>query len=578
MKEKHTFFNESCFITPNCSEGVSQHSIASKTVKEIVNEGLLHDGLFEINATSNMQFVWPFDKDKLRDCAASTSSISYHCKNMLSESDQTESATVYHCSNNTMFYLLVKMEGDRSKGPTYQGFCDGIKNCANGIDEQNCPNMFYCKSDHQPVPMDKTCDTIPDCSDSSDECNNCTMSSYFASTAQLIGSLPVLIMVILLAVTITPLNLYAVYFHQRRSSENIAVRIDRILCLSLAGCDLLMGAYLLLITIKHFQYSGSYCSHDDNWRSSAGCKIAGALHFASPHGALQVTLLTSVCRSYTCKNSLTGKKISFNVFLGSFLFLALLNIAMTTLPFAASIWPSGLTDMFVHEFYFPGNPIIQRGKKAELAQIASLYLRKEVEATEQYSVKKLLTVLQNMTSAKDLFSYDRIITIGYYGGSAMCNPDIFSNEDSIFYFKLVYSIETTISSVVISISYVLIWKEYLTTIKAVKSKNDQSQNESQEEKTFFLTMKVAILVGSQLLCWLPVNVAIIASFFGVNIPPIINDILIGIVLPANSLINPIIHTDILNTFLSSVMEKIRSFDLGFLKRNTENATVASEGH
>ena len=224
MKRKHTFFNESCFITPNCSEGVSQHSIASKTVKEIVNEGLLHDGFFEINATSNMQFVWPFDKDKLRDCAASTSSISYHCKNMLSESDQTESASVYHCSNNTMFYLLVKMEEDRGKSPTYQGFCDGIKNCANGIDEQNCPNMFYCKSDHQPVPMDKTCDTIPDCSDSSDECYNCTMSSYFASTSQLIGSLPVLIMVIFLAVTITPLNLYAVYFHQRRSSENTVVR------------------------------------------------------------------------------------------------------------------------------------------------------------------------------------------------------------------------------------------------------------------------------------------------------------------------------------------------------------------
>ena len=571
MGTKLTFFNESCFIKPNCSKGIPQDSIASKTVKEIVNEGLLHDGFLEINATSVMPFAWPFDKDKLRDCAASSSSLSYHCKNMLS--DKAEFVTVYNCSKTTTFYPMVKVEEDRSKGPTYQGFCDGIKNCANGIDEQNCPNMFYCKSDHQPVPMDKTCDTIPDCSDSSDECYNCTMSSYFASTSQLIGSLPVLIIVIFLAVTTTPLNLYAVYFHQRRSAENTAVRIDKILCLSLAVCDLLMGAYLLLITIKHFQYSGSYCSHDDDWRSSAGCKIAGALHFASPHGALQVTLLTSVCRSYTCKNSLTGKKISFKVFLGSFLFLALLNIAMTTLPFAASIWPSGLTDMFVHEFYFPGNPIIQRGKKAELAQIASLYLRQEVEATEKYSVKKLLTVLQNMTSAKDLFSYDQIITIGYYGGSAMCNPDIFSNEDSIFYFKLIYSIETTISSVVISISYVLIWKEYLTTIKAVK--NDQGQNESQEEKTFFLTMKVAILVGSQLLCWLPVNVAIIASFFGVNIPPIINDILIGIVLPANSLINPIIHTDILNSFLSSAMEKIRGFDLGCHKRNTANVGIAS---
>ncbi|KAL5251095.1 hypothetical protein ACHWQZ_G016720 [Mnemiopsis leidyi] len=549
MKLPFTFFKESCFTKPNCSKDVSQETIVSSTVKNIIDEGLLLQ-----NDTLNMPLDSSFDREKLRHCAASSSSLSFHCKNMLTS--QPEDVAAYNCSDLTIFYPLVRIYRNKSRLPIYQGFCDGVKNCANGIDEQNCPNTFYCKSDNQPVPMNKTCDTVPDCFDSSDECYNCTMSSYFASSTQLIGSRPVLIIVLLLAASITPLNLYAVYFHQRRPPKNTPVKIDKILCLSLAVSDLLMGVYLLLITIKHFQFSGSYCNHDYDWRSSAGCKIAGALHFAAPHGALQITLLTSVFRSYTCRNSMEGNTISFKAFLGCFFSLALVNFAMTAVPFAASIWPSALTDMFVHEFYFPGNPIIQRGKKADLAQIVSLYLRRDIEITEQYSVKELLTVLQNMTSSKQLFSYEKIITIGYYGGSSMCNPDIFSDENSIFYFKLIYSIETTISSVGISISYVMIWKEYFTSLKAVK--NNLNQDGRQDDKTFFLTMKVVILVGSQLFCWIPVNVAIIVSFFGFNISPIINDIMIGIIIPVNSLINPVIHTDILNKFVSCATKKSES--------------------
>ena len=62
---------------------------------------------------------------------------------------------------------------------------------------------------------------------------------------------------------------------------------------------------------------------------------------------------------------------------------------------------------------------------------------------------------------------------------------------------------------------------------------------------FFLSFKVAFLVASQFICWLPVNTAIIVSFCDITIPHWVPDILITAIIPINSVINPILHTKLL---------------------------------
>ena len=545
------FHGEDCFVKPDCSGSNITNTSRYDIVREIVKQKLLDSDLL-------------FDQTKLKECAESNSDLNHHCKNMMPvEGQRVDLPNVYHCSDTALFSVVPY--SNSSNKFEYRGFCDGVRNCVNGKDEQNCPNKFYCESDGRPLPLDRTCDAVPDCSDSSDECNNCTMSSYFASPTELIGSVPVLVIVVLLCLTIIPLNIYAAYFHGSRSASKVPTKIDKILCVSLAVFDALMGVYLAIIAIKHVQYSGSYCKYDYVWRSSVVCKLAGALHFGAPHGALQITLLTSFCRYYTCRNTLTGKKIHFRWFVASFVLAMFFNVFLTVLPFIASVWPSALTDVFVHEFYFPDNPIVQRGKKADLAQIISLYQRIDIKITEQYSVKELVAGLQNMTSSKELFSYGNIVAIGYYGTSAMCNPDIFSNEAAIFVFKLLYTGESTFYLALISVCYVHILRESLTLASAVKPDqtpaDDRQEGNEKDDQNFFLTIKVTILIGTQLFCWLPVNVAIIASFFSVSIPPIIGDILIGIIIPVNSLLNPIIHTDILKSLFSKTVRQIRKFKL-----------------
>ncbi|XP_067316614.1 transmembrane protease serine 6 isoform X2 [Pseudorasbora parva] len=53
--------------------------------------------------------------------------------------------------------------------------CDGISDCANGLDERNCVCIaqFQCSEDSQCVDYYKVCDQHPDCSEGSDE-DNCT--------------------------------------------------------------------------------------------------------------------------------------------------------------------------------------------------------------------------------------------------------------------------------------------------------------------------------------------------------------------------------------------------------------------
>jgi hypothetical protein len=184
--------------------------------------------------------------------------------------------------------------------------------------------------------------------------------------------------------------------------------------------------------------------------------------------------------------------------------------------------------------------------------------------------------LQNMTTSKNWFAPSKIIAIGFYGSSTMCNPDIFSNEPALFVFKLIYAVENLIFVVIIIISYVQILKEYINSSSATEPQHgaagNQQQRDSRDEQVFFLTMKVMILVGAQLCCWIPVNIAITVSFFSVPIPPIINDILIGIIVPANSLINPIIHTDILKSLFTKATTQIRAFRANRDDKNQEHST------
>ncbi|KAL5261764.1 hypothetical protein ACHWQZ_G007460 [Mnemiopsis leidyi] len=550
-------------IAPNCNKK-SYRKIEDDEVSQLQKFFFGPEGLqARLLDNEAQKSSYQISSTRLAECRDNNIALGFHCKRL----ELIKSEIAYKCTKTSSIEAMYSY-ANITNSSTFV-FCDGIKNCKNGIDEHHCPGMFYCVSDNQPVRKERTCDSVADCADSSDECANCQMSSVFSSQTHLVGHNFMLFVLMAETCGIILLNSYGLIYHGKRvkNVERTSLQIDIIQCITLTVYDIMMAVYLLIICWKHWEYRGEYCSHDVYWRSSPLCKIAGAIIYAASHGALQVVVATSLCRNYQCRNVLSGKRIKLALFISGFTVLNLFNLAMAIIPLIATFSSSSeWADMFVHEFFFKNNPMIRRGTKSDLASLVSLYKRQETKITTEYSTPMLFQQLRNMTAKGELFSADRMTSVGLYGTSSLCYPNLFSTESSIFGFKVVYMIKNSIYMIVIIFCYAFIVKEFFKSRKAVAAPPAGSppvagQEDSNPKKSldqgFYLSFKVSIVIGSQLVCWLPLHGAMIASFIGFPPSNIITDIFIVNIAPLNAIMNPLLHTDLLSKFMNEGLPLVK---------------------
>ena len=553
--------SELCLRTPDCSN--VQYNLMTKDLVSLANKlyrpSILSSGIIEIPSDEAQNF--DINPAYLEDCQKNDTIFSDHCNLIEPLYDAS-----YKCTDKRWIEAVYDRATVR---PSETGhplitfvFCDGVRNCNNGVDEKNCPYTFYCKSDGQPIPLNRTCDSVTDCPDSSDECNNCETMSYFSSQTDLIASNFMVSLIMVEIIGILLLNVNASFFHIKRfsASDKATIKVDAIQCLTLIVYDIMMSLYLTIISWKHWQFKGVYCSQDVTWRSSLLCKIAGALFYTATHGALQVAVATSICRAYICRNALTGKEIKLSVFIFLFSAMNIFNAGMATVPLIATYKISTWTSMFVHEFFFQKNPILRRGKTSDLASVVSLYKKLDHTITLQYSTTDLLAALRNMTSEGDLFSPERISSVGLYGTSSVCYPDLFSTEPAILGYKVIYMIENSIYILIIVISYILILSEYYKSRARVNQdlnkEGKNPENNETSDQAFFLSCKVSLLIISQPISWVPINMSIIASFTGKKLSRFTADVMIINISPLTALINPVIHTDLFKILLHYTKKKV----------------------
>ena len=553
--------SELCLRTPDCSN--VQYNLMTKDLASLANKlyrpSILSSGIIEIPSDEAQNF--DINPAYLEDCQKNDTIFGDHCNLIEPLYDAS-----YKCTDKRWIeavYDIATVRPSETGHPLITFvFCDGVRNCNNGVDEKNCPYTFYCKSDGQPIPLNRTCDSVTDCPDSSDECNNCETMSYFSSQTDLIASNFMVSLIMVEIIGILLLNVNASFFHIKRfsASDKATIKVDAIQCLTLIVYDIMMSLYLTIISWKHWQFKGVYCSQDVTWRSSLLCKIAGALFYTATHGALQVAVATSICRAYICRNALTGKEIKLSVFIFLFSAMNIFNAGMATVPLIATYKISTWTSMFVHEFFFQKNPILRRGKTSDLASVVSLYKKLDHTITLQYSTTDLLAALRNMTSEGDLFSPERISSVGLYGTSSVCYPDLFSTEPAILGYKVIYMIENSIYILIIVISYILIVSEYYKSRARVNQDlNNEGKNRENNEtsdQAFFLSCKVSILIISQLISWVPINMSIIASFTGKRLSRFTADVMIINISPLTALLNPVIHTDLFKRLLHYTKDKV----------------------
>ena len=235
--------SELCFRTPDCSN--VQYNLMSKDLASLANKlyrpSILPSEIIEL-PSNEAQINIDINPAYLEDCKKNDTIFGDHCNRIEPLYDAS-----YKCTEKRWVEAVYDGATVRPSGHPFVTFvfCDGVRNCNNGVDEKNCPYTFYCRSDGQPIPLNRTCDSVTDCSDSSDECNNCETMSYFSSQTDLIASnfMASLMMVEIFGILL--LNVKASFFHLKRFSASVkaTIKVDAIQCLTLTVYDIIMSLY-----------------------------------------------------------------------------------------------------------------------------------------------------------------------------------------------------------------------------------------------------------------------------------------------------------------------------------------------
>eukprot|EP00057_Strongylocentrotus_purpuratus_P001223 XP_001196821.2 PREDICTED: G-protein coupled receptor GRL101 [Strongylocentrotus purpuratus] len=91
-------------------------------------------------------------------------------------------------------------------------------------------------------------------------------------------------------------NLCTIGLRVFRRKVVTSTRIQAKLITHLAVSDLLMGIYMLIIAIADQYYKGDYAIHEDTWRGSVVCRVAGFMSALSSEVSVFIVMLISIDR------------------------------------------------------------------------------------------------------------------------------------------------------------------------------------------------------------------------------------------------------------------------------------------
>ena len=448
--------------------------------------------------------------------------------------------TSYKCSETE------RINADGNRLGLAGRICDGVFDCSTLVDEKNCSNRFYCSDGSRSVDKGQVCDSSPDCPDVSDECQGC-QTDGLSTDKEFIGNVYLRWFTILQCIVILGLNCKAGVGYVRSEKKTKIGKIDRLLCTSLVVFDLLMGVYLLFVVIQilHYHFQGPYCIYDLEWRSSLGCASAGIIFSIATHGSLLTAMLMSVTRCYTCVRPFADH--SYKLTATVLVVLQTTSIILSIIP----VLPFNLIqDLSTATVFFKDNKIVSRANDSMLKVILTAYKVVDFEV-ESLKRSEVITALGNMTSDSSMFDVSHYL--GFYSSSPLCINIQHSNIPIV---KMVYvaAIGTIIGAV--SLSYIII---AITTKKTeVPAQDNHAKSIENKERMQFLSFKVTIIIIAQIFCWVPVLIASVLSLFNIEISSFIYEIAAIIVLPLNSVLDPILYTTLLKKSFTLIKHGITS--------------------
>jgi hypothetical protein len=422
----------------------------------------------------------------------------------------------------------------------YSKVCDLVNDCDDESDELACTNHFMCASSRRFIPRTRICDGQFDCLDMSDECNEeCSkeilQGSSLKAVSLVIGSLAVVANLIIVIKNTISL---------KRCTTSVAM-VNKSLIILISLGDFMVGCYLLIIAIYDTAvFKEGYCRKQIEWITSSTCSTIGVL---STIGS-QVSLFAMAGLSGVRLNGIWGSlRVPSEVSLIKSLRVGL-GVLITVLTSAAiAIIPiiSVLENSFVNGVKFADELKIFIGtqQKENILRVLAAYYGRVKNETLSWEVT--LKMVSNM------FSHDEghedhtssVTKQNFYGNDGVCLFKYFVNKDDPQK-EFVWAILAVnfLCFVFISVSYVLIGVVSRNSSRNLASSQNKSQINRRNQK---MNRKITIVITTDFCCWVPFIVICALHYLEVVDATPWYSILSMIVLPINSVINPVLYDDFL---------------------------------
>ena len=512
---------------------------------------LCHDHLFE--TMDSMPMINAMGTEGIITWCHSNCNSSYlhYCENLVFI--KTPYPVVYFSCERKYEYIEV------------QKVCDGTIDCDSGEDEAACPGRYYCKDGFNGttswVDHSLLCNMHQDCPLGDDECQNCMSDRAndvgIASDTQMIKNISIKALIIIECLLILVLNsiAIAVWDVSTKKTESKPAKIDRLIIISLSVYDSLMGVYLGYIFIKSIIFSDKYCLNDSQWRLGVQCKALGMLFTLSAHGSLLMISMMSLLRCCKC---VLGRDISFRRAILIVSLLHLINFAHSCLPI---IPLSSVQDVFRASMSFSNNPFFKEYEADELIRKYLVYYGKNASVPSTYT---MLDQLNNASTGGHMFDPQEL---GYYSYSSLCIHNIYSHQNSLLIYRIPYMIIITTLLAATSTSYISIVRH---ANKISRNVNQMAANRNRPESND-LSLKVMLMIGSQLACWITVMILTIIFSYSLVASQLLYQVTAVIIFPLNAYLNPIF-----NSFLYKKVGSMTRYVVEVLAREDERGVEEVE--
>ena len=435
----------------------------------------------------------------------------------------------------------------------YSKVCNLVDDCGDGSDEESCTNHFKCNQSGDYIPKTSKCDGSYDCMDLSDECNDqCSieiLQGYLLKCLSwAIGIAAVVANVIIIAKNVGAL----------RKCQSIVALVNKSLVMMISFGDLLVGGYLFVISIYDgIIYKKSYCTEQIKWITSINCSVIGVLSTIGSQVSLFAMCALSLSRIYGIYNSM---RIPGEVTLMKALQVAASLFLMMLASVSIAVVPvvSRFENFFVNGVKYADElkAFIGTPNKGILLSVFKEYFGRTRDKSLSWEmINKMM---------REMYSHDfdypdytkEIKKVDFYGNDGVCLFKYFVKADDPQR-AMVWGILglNLLCFILITASYVLIG---FISFKSFKSLTKSKGNKQIAQRNRKMNLRISIIITTDFLCWVPfIVICVLHSLEVLDATPWYSLFSI-VILPINSVINPLIYDDTVTTFFVFPIQQLAS--------------------